>query len=399
MQSRIVLVSDDSDFFEYIRQKLRLRRSDEMFLYSFDKLPSSLHLIKNSLLIINSEEAQDKTLDLLRLLKGTPAVVFAYNEDPLFKLKAYKSGAMAYLTPYMEEEFEARLIAPLSVVGLLEQNSRYRELLVRNNLLMPNNEVFIDYEYILDKELEKINSSGLKAVLVAIAPNDKTKFLVQQNKIETLILSSIRKTDLLMNFAPSKYFLILYNTDIEAAKKMWEKIRTKLEEKIFAGFVKITSETRQQLINKVLNRLHEAINYNKDRNENLAKDTAIDGINKNFKIFRQEFKKKIDNIVVPVFYQVQQKYSEKLFGIIIEQSFGEGYGNLLLKGRRCEGDFSITTPGFSKINIDITYKSDKIDSKRITLEPEELEAGLLEDLIEQFIIEFKEEVNNDSSQY
>ena len=336
MQSRIVLVSDDSDFFEYIRQKLRLRRSDELFLYSFDKLPSSLHLIKNSLLIINSEEAQDKTLDLLRLLKGTPAVVFAYNEDPLFKLKAYKSGAMAYLTPYMEEEFEARLIAPLSVVGLLEQNSRYRELLVRNNLLMPNNEVFIDYEYILDKELEKINSSGLKAVLVAIAPNDKTKFLVQQ---------------------------------------------------------------RQQLINKVLNRLHEAINYNKDRNENLAKDTAIDGINKNFKIFRQEFKKKIDNIVVPVFYQVQQKYSEKLFGIIIEQSFGEGYGNLLLKGRRCEGDFSITTPGFSKINIDITYKSDKIDSKRITLEPEELEAGLLEDLIEQFIIEFKEEVNNDSSQY
>ena len=69
MQSRIVLVSDDSNFFEYIRPRLRLRKSDELFLYSFDKLPLNLHLIKTSMLIINSEGAQEKTLDLLSLLK------------------------------------------------------------------------------------------------------------------------------------------------------------------------------------------------------------------------------------------------------------------------------------------------------------------------------------------
>ena len=46
-----------------------------------------------------------------------------------------------------------------------------------------------------------------------------------------------------------------------------------------------------------------------------------------------------------------------------------------------------------KINIDITFQKDSsnIDAKRITLEPEELEQGLLGDLLEQFISEYKKE--------
>ena len=397
MQSRIVVVSDDSDFFEYIRPMLRLRKSDELFLYSFDKLPLNLHHIKTSMLIINSEGAQEKTLDLLSLLKGTPSVVFAYNEDNEFKISVYKNGAMAYITPFMpEEELQARLIPPLSVTGLLQLNSRYREILVRNNLIMPNNEVFIDYEYVLDKELEKINSSGLRAVLGAVSPNEKTKFLIQQNQIETLIWGNIRKNDILMNFAPNKYFILMYDINVETAQKLWEQIRSKFGEKIYAGFVNVTSKTRQQLINEALNRLHEAINYDKGASP-IPAGSGTDNGRGNFKIFRQEFKKKIDNTVTPVFYRVQQKYNDKLFGMTIEQNFGDGYGDLIIKGRHCSATFKITTPGFSKINIDITYQAKEVEAKRITLEPEELEAGLLEDLIEQFIIEFKEEVNDDNS--
>ena len=36
MQSRIVLISDDVDFFEYISPKLNLRKSDELFKFGFD---------------------------------------------------------------------------------------------------------------------------------------------------------------------------------------------------------------------------------------------------------------------------------------------------------------------------------------------------------------------------
>ena len=58
----------------------------------------------------------------------------------------------------------------------------------------------------------------------------------------------------------------------------------------------------------------------------------------------------------------------------------------------------ITSPGFSKINIDIIYEANSviIDSKRITLEPEEFEKGILEDLMEQFLQEYKKGQENAS---
>ena len=48
MQSRIVLVSDDSDFFEYILPKLILRKSDELFKFSFKELQTKLKFLKTS---------------------------------------------------------------------------------------------------------------------------------------------------------------------------------------------------------------------------------------------------------------------------------------------------------------------------------------------------------------
>ena len=62
MQNRIVLVSDDSDFFEYFIARLALRKSDELFRFDFDSLPSKIHMLRTSVLVINSENAENKTL-------------------------------------------------------------------------------------------------------------------------------------------------------------------------------------------------------------------------------------------------------------------------------------------------------------------------------------------------
>ena len=103
----------------------------------------------------------------------------------------------------------------------------------------------------------------------------------------------------------------------------------------------------------------------------------------------------MEQVITPVFYQIQQKYTGKFAGITLQQGSGEGYGTFYIKGKHTSSCFRITSPGFAKINIDITYQKDSsnIDAKRITLEPEELEAGLLEDLLEQFILEYKKGAN------
>lgn len=396
MQNRIVLISDDSDFFEYVLPKLSLRKSDELYRFGFDSLPECLDLISTSLLIINSESSKEKTLEIIKLVNGAPCIVFSYNEDDDFKIKAYKAGMLNYFTLMTsDEEFTAKLVPALNTLAVLEKNSVYRNMLVKKNVITDNNEVFIDYSNVLDRELEKIEKKSANAVLMAISPNDKTKFLLKSNQIETAILTNIRKNDILMTYAPNKYFLLLYDINIDLAKKIWEKIRQSIPEKIYAGFAAAGLKSRQQLINEALNRLHEDMNRDNYISSVVDKNSA-----KNFKIFRQEFNKKLDKVMTPVFYQIQQKYNHRLFGMSLEQFIGDGNGVMTIKGKHASGSFKISTPGLSKINIDITYeptpqstKTKFPQAKRINIEPDELEAGLLEDLLEQFIVEFKSEVN------
>ena len=406
MANRIVLISDDSDFFDYIRSKLELRKSDELFTFSFDAVPEKLHLLETSVLIVNSENAREKTLDLLAIFKGTPIIVSAFNDDDTFRRKCYRAGMFDFMTLLIPDaEFRARMIPALSVSGLLQKNKQYREVLVKNKVLSEDSEVFLDYNYILDKELELLSSGSQKAVFAAISPNDKTKFLLKSGMIETAILNNIRRNDILMNYAANKYFLLMYDTDIASAQKIWQKVCAQLPEKIYAGFCTISNQKRQQLVNEALNRLHEAINYDKDIV--LSDNNPVNGLCKiqgsgssfsNFKMFRQEFGRKVEQVITPVFYQIQQKYSGRLSNVVLEHGSGEGYGSFYIKGKYSSSCFRITSPGFSKINIDITYQKDasNVDAKRITLEPEELEQGLLEDLLEQFILEYKRGCGDDS---
>lgn len=391
MANRIVLVSDDSDFFEYTKTKLELRKSDELFTFSFDEIPEKLPLINTAVLIINSENTRDKTLELLKIFKDNPIIVSAYNDDDAFRRKCYRLGMFDFITLLTpDSEFRARMIPALSVSSLLEKNRHYRDILVKNNVITSNNEVFLDYNQILDSAIENLSSNSRKVVFGAIAPNEKSKFLIQSNNLETIILNNIRKNDVLMTYAANKYFILMFDTDVKSVEKLWAKISEKLPEKVYAGFTNVTNQSRQQLINEALNKLHTAIN--KDNGFVEVQPAPLGGSPyTNFKLFRQEFCRKIEQVITPVFYQIQQKYSGKLVDIVLEQGAGEGYGTFYIKGKYSSSCFRITSPGFSKINIDITYQSadDNIDAKRITLEPEELEAGLLEDLLEQFILDYK----------
>ena len=194
-------------------------------------------------------------------------------------------------------------------------------------------------------------------------------------------------------------FLLLYDTDIKSAEKIWLKIIKYIPEKIYAGFVKLGNKSREYAVNEVLNKLHEAINkeyiYSHDEPETVN--------NSNFKAYRYEYNKKFEKIITPIFYQIQQKYSDKLYGMNIVQNVEDGKGCFSIKSKLANGYFKISNPGLSKINIDVIYQANSSvnekkkfpKAKRIALEPEDMEAGLLEDLLEQFITEFKKEAAND----
>ena len=384
MQNQTVLISDDTDFFEYIIPKLKFRQSDELTVLRFDELPK-LFSLPPSAVIINGEGAESKTLDLLQCIKY-PAIVFGYNTDKGFELEVCKNGALWYITPLIsDEELRAKIFRAMRYASELRQNNFYREILSDAGIISPHREVFRDFNSILDKELKKINKTGEQAVCAAISPDNGTKFLIKPDQIETIILANIRKNDILMNYAENKYFILLHNSDINSAQKLWDKISEKIPQKIYAGFANTCSKTRTQVVNESLNRLHEAV-----CNAKSQKNSVISA--GNFKLFRQEFKKKTENIINPAFYHARQKYNDRFLGAKIGLESGDGFSAFTISGRNRTNTLKITCPGLSKINIDICSEGDT--AKRITLEPDELEAGFLEDLLEQFVNEFTEDKND-----
>lgn len=394
MAGRIVLVSEDSNFFEFIRTKLELRKSDELFLFSFEQIKNKFELFKSGVIIINSEDNQDKTLNLIKLLKKLPTIIITFNEDETFKKKCYRAGAFDYI-PLLtsDSEFRARMIPALSVATLLEKNIQYRNLLVNNNIIDSKKEVYTAYNEILDYYLSEIQSQSLNAVLGAIASNNN----ISENQIQEVISNNLRRNDVLMTYAPNKYFLLLFNINTETAEKTWNKIIKGTNIPIFAGFSQITNQTRQQLINEVLNKLHIAINHkknviSKEQNPliNLSGIQNESTSQYNFKLFKQEFIKNIEKIITPAFYNIQLKYSAKNIAISTNNPAKDTYWEFAIKGKNSTSVLKITTPGYTKINIDIEcIKNEHKDSKRITLEPNEFELGLLEDILNQFVLEYK----------
>lgn len=398
MQGKIVLVSNDSDFFEFIRPKLIYRNSDELFQYDFNGLQSILDSLNKSILIINSENNKEQAFELLNIVGDTPSFIFSYNVDEEFRIKAFNNGAFAYLTPEISDaELEALLKSALKMASSLDKNALYRQILVDNNIITKNNEVFLNFTNILDSEINIIHKNSAQAALLAIAPDENSKFIVVPNQIETTILNNVRCDDRLMNFAANKYFLLLHNTDLNKARTIWDKLIKLLPVGMHAGIVSIDKKTRQQVVNEALNKLHESIN----NASSLSDDNKLYKGN-NFKYFRKEFKQKMEQIIIPVFYHVQQTYNDKLFGMRLEQNLEDGCGTLTIKSNHSISTLKISCPGFSTINIDFDYSSkngDISDSKRITLEPEELDSGLLHDIVEQFITEFKDlhKINGDKN--
>ncbi len=392
MSNKIILASDDVDFFEYIIQKLKIRKSDEIYRFNYESLIKNYQLIDSSLVILNSEVLNGDIYEILKLLENNPCIVFALNDNDEIKNKFLKKGAVDFITPFnTDEDIQIKVNKALKIVSLLDKNKYYRKFLENNNFISKYNEVYIDYKLILEMELERINESSIPSVLVAISPNEKSKFLLSSNQIELAILSCIRKDDILMTYAANKYFLLLYNTNVEAAKNIWKKIVSKVPEKIYAGFASVLYKKREHLINEVLNRLHEAINNEKSLETN--KDFSDSFASINFKNYKQEYEKNLEKIIIPVFYQIQQKYNNKLWGINVLQEVENGVYRLLLKSKYRNGELKITSPGFSKVLIDVNY-SNKSNSQRISIESDEFEAGFLEDVIEQFISDFKREVED-----
>lgn len=409
MSSNIVLITNNEEIEEIIKPKLLLLREVDNILKATYK--DAVAKIKKNcpdiVLIYCDDEERSDCLQLIESIKSDNdtsetivlLVVNDYDED--FILSAYDENIADYFTlKTADSEILMRTVFGLKqnllIKALERQNYLMKELGIINKTTNAFTNDYCDkvFKYEFD------NHKSFDGILMLISASEESKTKLSPLHLANVIKESIRTSDLLTHSSANRFYVYLPKTELKGAFCVWDKIKKTVGSAytINAALSSVKGKTFDELKNKLLNALIEAIATKQDSiivTEETKYDSSawleeVNSSQKNFKLFKQTFTKKLDKVITPVFFQMQNLYEEKLFQTKIEQYSNESLSTFTLKKGALQSELKITYPGFSKINIDINHLGlDSPENSRISLNLTELDESKLTQILEDFIQEFK----------
>ncbi len=416
VENSIILVTDDSNIAEILKPKLiLLREVDNILTTDYSNAVEKIKNILPEVVLIYCAEEKTKCLELVKALRSEQKtknisvllILDKYNQDLL--LNAYEEGITDYL---MLNADDAEIL--IRTIWGLKKNA-YMDIIHKQNNLLEELDVidketgFYTNKYcekILENEFEKLRETKTEGILILISTSEESKTKLNPLHLAKSIKSSTRNSDLILHGDANRFYLLLEETQLKGAFCVLEKIKRIAGEqyKINASVSNIGEKSFETLKKDLLNALIEAENTNQDlvivsEEEKDSSDNWLEKINtsqKNFKLFKQAFNKKLEKVIAPVFFQIQKLYEEKLFETKIEQYSNSTLSAFILKKADKMSGLKITYPGFSKINIDVIHEGlDSPENKRINLDMTELDEKRLTQILEDFIQEFKNNTEQD----
>lgn len=409
-ENNIILITNDNNVSETLKPKLvLLREVDDILTTNYaeavEKVSSSLPEVV--LLYCNKEK--EECLKLIKKIRSDEKIknisilliLEKYDQD--FLLSAYDETITDYLTIDADD---AEIL--IRTIWCLKEYSNKITLVKHNNLLENLDIVNKDTSFYTEKYSEKIFENEFAnlveyktdGILMLVSPSEESKTKLNQLQLAKAIKASTRTSDVIVHTTLNRFYVLLVGTQLKGAFTVWEKIKRAVGNQYIlnAGISPVEEKGFEQLKKELLNSLVEAKSLNQDlvivSNEQKSSSAEwLDKMNssqKNFKLFKQAFNKKLEKVITPVFFQLQKLYEEKLFQTQIEQYSNSTLSAFILKGSDKMSELKITYPGFSKINIDIIHEGlDSPENKRIGLDLTELDETRLTQILEDFIQEFK----------
>lgn len=411
LESNIILISNNSDVEQVLKPKLVLLRDvDNILTVDY---ASAIEAIREGLpdmvLLHCADENQDcvnliKKIRTDELIKDTciVLVVDKYNQD--FLLSAYDENITDYITVNADDaEVLMRTIWALKKDALMNKVKKQHNLLEKLGVIAKDTGFYSEKfcEKVFETEMNAIRGLKEDCILMLVSPSESSKVLLDMSALAGAIKKSTRNSDVIIHGSINRFYILLNETNLKGAFCVWEKIKQSVGDmsSIISGVSVVGEKSFEVLKSELLSALIEAEATKKDLvivNEEIEKSTGgwLDKINstqKNFKLFKQAFSKKLDKVITPVFYQMQKLYEEKLFETLIEQYSNATLSSFVLRKASNVSELKITYPGFSKINIDIVHQGlDSPENKRISLDLTEIDEYKLTQILESFIKEFKD---------
>lgn len=409
-ESNIILITNDANATHILKPKLILLREVDNLLTTnyIDAIENIKHNLPDTILLYCAEEKAD-CIKLIKAIKSDAElkdisillVVKDYNQD--FILNAYDENITDYLTINSnDEEILMRTIWCLKKNSLIKTVNKQHSLFEKLGIIK-HETGFYTSEYcekVFEDEFKTSRERAAEGILMLVSPSEESKTVLNPIKLAHAIKTSTRTSDVIVHAPANKFYILLPKTQLKGAFCVWDKIKNAIGEEytVNAGVSPVADKTFEELKNSLINALVESESTNNDlvivndKEDETPKDwlDKINSAQKNFKLFKQAFSKKLEKVITPVFFQMQKLYEEKLYKTQIEQYSNSTLSSFILKKANNVGELKITYPGFSKINIDVIHQGlDSPENRRIKLDLTELDETKLTQILEEFIKEFK----------
>lgn len=408
-ESNIILITNTKNIVDILKPKLvLLREIDDILTTNYNNAIDNIQQVMPDVILIYCATEKDACLALIKNIKSNEKtrnisvvlLVDEYEQD--FILNAYDEHVDDYLNVNADDaEILMRTIWGFKKTVNMTSISKQKSLLESLGVIDKNTGFYTNEycEKIFANEFKNLEKTNDEGILMLISASNESKTKLNPLQLAKAIKTSIRTSDVVVHSSANRFFVLLRETQLKGAFTVWDKIKRAVGEQytINAGISSISGKTFADLQKELVNALVEATSTNQDLvivsdEEKADTNDWLDKINpqKNFKLFKQAFNKKLEKVITPIFFQMQKMHEDKLFKTQIEQYSNETLSAFILKKEDKLSELKITYPGFSKINIDIIHQGlDSPENKRINLDLTELDETKLTTILEEFITEFK----------
>lgn len=413
VESNIILITNNTNVVDTLKPKLVLLRGiDNILTTDYEQAMTNIQKIAPEVILIYCASEKTACLELIKTIKTNEAtkntsvvlLIEEYEQD--FILNAYEENIDDYLSVHADDaEILIRTIWGLKKNLYVSLVQTQKGLLESLNIIDKDTGFYANEfcEKIFENEFKDLAKNNDEGILMLVSASEESKTRLHPLQLAKAIRTSIRNSDVAVHGSANRFFILLRETQLKGAFTVYDKIKKALGEqyKISAGISSVTGKHFAELQKELLNALVEATSTNQELiivNDEEKTDSGdwADKINpqKNFKLFKQAFVKKLEKVISPIFFQMQKMYEDKLFETEIEQYSNETLSIFTLKNKTNVSELKITYPGFSKINIDAIHQGlDSPENRRINLDLTELDETKLTQILEDFIAEFKTSAN------
>ncbi len=406
----IVVISEDEILAKALRVKLAvLREVDSIKIAPYRDAVFEIESNVPDVVIVCVGAKDVSSFDFVKSIKATaqeynsPILIVSDSLDEDFVVNGFDIGVDSFVSI---KNSDAEILT--SILSCLKKNEVLRELSTKNKILVDLNVIqeetgFYLKEYarkVFESEIQSFQKLGQQAVFMIVSADINCKTQLAPANLGALIKKCTRFRDKIGFCSDDKFYVLLAKADSCGAIAVYERMKTQLEGdlSVSVGACEVGTLLFDDLEKNVNKSISEALEMGNSIVVYDAKEMAeplnwLDNEKmgqKNFKFFQAAFLKKLENVITPVFYQVQQIWEDKLFNTQIFQSCGDYQSSFTLKCGQWESVLKITYPGFAKINVDFIHNfSGVLPKERISLDLSEIDDTKLNEILTEFIKDFQ----------